>query len=141
MPTITRCRVRQLRRDAGSDTVSLAILMPVALLLILSVVQAGLAWHTRTVLAEAAQSGVAAGRVHASTASQTQHAALSFIHRAGTGLITRPAADADIETTTIEVTVTGTAPRVLPVPGLDLRLTQGARAPRERFTTPQRDRS
>lgn len=114
----------------------MAILFPVALLLILAIVQAGLAWHAHNVLAESAHAGVSAGRVlHARTAD-AHAAALEFVDRAGNGVVTAPAVHVERTAERISVSVTGTAPRVVPLPGLTLRLSAGASAPVERWTTP-----
>lgn len=120
--------------DTGAETVSMAILFPLALLLILVIVQAGLLWHARNVLAESAQAGVSAGRVLHATTSDAQSAATSFVTRAGNGVITSPAVSARVGTDTVTVTVTGTAQRVLPLPGVEFRISMGATAPVERWT-------
>ncbi len=113
----------------------MAILFPSALLLILAIVQAGMAWHAHNVLAESAHAGVSAGRVlHASTAD-AHAAALGFVRRAGTNVVTAPTVRVERTGERVSVTVSGVAPRVLPLPGLTLRLSAGATAPVERWTT------
>ncbi len=113
----------------------MAILFPLALLLILAIVQAGMLWHAHNVLAESAQAGVNAGRVLYATPADAHAAASSFLNRAGRNVITAPAVRVNRGAERVLVTVTGTAPRVLPLPGVTLRLTAGAAAPVERWTS------
>lgn len=122
--------------DRGSETVSLAVLVPVALVLIVLIVQAGLLWHARNVLAASAQAGADSGRVLDGTAEQARGAALDFLRRTAGESLTAPAASADRSLERVTVRVSGTAPTVMPIPGLDLRITVGAAAAVERFTTP-----
>jgi Flp pilus assembly protein TadG len=122
--------------ERGSVTVEHAILFPVLLVLLLSAVQAALWWHTRNVALAAAQAGVAAGRSAGATPDQAVPAATSFIRRAGAGLTDITVTTGGTTATTIRVQVGVTAPRVLPIPGLTLHITQTAEAGRERFTTP-----
>lgn len=114
----------------------MAILFPLALLLILAIVQAGLAWHARNVLAEAAQAGVDAGRVLHAAGDDAHAAATSFVNRAGARVVSAPSVSAHVGPDTVSVTVTGTAQKVLPIPGVEFRLTLGASAPAERWTGP-----
>jgi hypothetical protein len=114
--------------------VSVAILYPLALLLILLIVQAGLLWHAHNVLAESAQAGVNAGRVLGATGDEARAAATGFVSRSGRDVIVAPAVRVDRGTERVSVTVSGTAQRVLPIPGLTFRLSAGAAAPTERWT-------
>lgn len=134
MPRTHRGRSRRLG-DAGAETVSMAILFPLALLLILAIVQAGMLWHAHNVLASSAQAGVNAGRVLHATPADAHTAARSFVDRAGRDLITAPAVRVDRGAERVSVTVSGTAPRVLPLPGVTFRLTAGAAAPVERWVS------
>ncbi|PXY25421.1 TadE/TadG family type IV pilus assembly protein [Prauserella muralis] len=135
MGAVPRARDRRLR-DTGSETVGLAILFPLALLLILTIVQAGLLWHARNVLSGAAQSGVDTGRVLGAGTADAQDAALSFARRAGAGVVDDPAAAAVVSAETVQVSVSGTAQKVLPIPGVQFRFSMRATAAKERFTVP-----
>jgi Flp pilus assembly protein TadG len=122
-------------RERGGVTVEYAVLFPVLLVLLLSSVQAAMWWHARNIALAAAQAGVNAGRATGAGPTQAVPAARSFAERAGGSLTAVTTAGSTA--TTIRVQVSLTAPRVLPIPGLALRVTQTALAGRERFTTPQ----
>ena len=122
-------------RERGGVTVEYAVLFPVLLVLLLSSVQAALWWHARNIALAAAQAGVNAGRATGAGPEQAVPAATSFADRAGGSL--SAVTTAGSTATTIRVQVSLTAPRVLPIPGLNLRVTQTAVGGRERFTTPQ----
>jgi TadE-like protein len=128
-------RQSRLRRDAGSVAVELAVLAPLALILLLSVLQAGLWWHTRTLCLSAAQHGVHIARTVTGSAGQAQAAATGFLARAGT-LTTQPVVTTDVDARSVTVRVAATAPQVLPIPGLAWRVEQEASASKELFTTP-----
>ncbi|TDD41382.1 TadE family protein [Saccharopolyspora elongata] len=121
-------------RDAGSVAVELAVLAPLALILLVTVLQAGLWWHTRTLCHSAAQHGVQAARTVTGTTGDAHTAATSFLHRAG-GLVGDPVVTASVDARQVRVQVAATAPRILPIPGLE-RVEQEARAAKERFTVP-----
>ncbi|MEV5542042.1 TadE/TadG family type IV pilus assembly protein [Saccharopolyspora shandongensis] len=121
-------------RDTGSVAVELAVLAPLALILLLTVLQAGLWWHTRTLCHSAAQQGVQAARTVSGTTGDAHTAATNFLNRAG-GLVGDPVVSATVDARQVRVQVAATAPRILPIPGLD-RVEQEARAAKERFTAP-----
>lgn len=127
---------RGLDNDTGSESVGLAVLFPVVLLLILSAVQGGLWWHAHAVASQAAQAGVDAGRPVGATTATADQAARSFATRAGSGVLTAPEVEAAVTAENVQVTVSATAPRLLPIPGLDIEVSATARAVKERFTTP-----
>lgn len=128
--------LRGLGNDTGSESVGLAVLFPVVLLLILSAVQGGLWWHAHAVASQAAQAGVDAGRPVGATTTTAAQAARSFATRAGSGVLTTPEAQAAVTGENVQVTVSATAPRLLPIPGLDIEVSAAARAVKERFTVP-----
>ncbi|MGW5643673.1 TadE/TadG family type IV pilus assembly protein [Saccharopolyspora sp. NPDC003762] len=135
----TRRRVQTsppaLRPDRGSVAVEFAVLAPLALVLLMSVLQAGLWWHTRALCLSAAQHGVHAARTVTGTAGHAHAAATGFLTRAAP-LAAQPAVTADVDTRSVTVRVSATAPQVLPIPGLAWRVEQEARASKELFTTP-----
>lgn len=112
---------------------SLAVLFPIAIVLILAGVQAGLYWDARNVLAAAAQAGANTGRVLYATADDATSAATWFVTRSGDRRISNPAVSADRTTDTVTVTVTGNAQKILPIP-IEFRISMGATAPVERWT-------
>ena len=129
-------RLRGLGGDSGSESVGLAVLFPVVLLVILSAVQGGLWWHAHAVAAQAAQAGVDAGRPVGATTTTAADAARSVTARAGSGVLTTPQVHATVTADTVQVSVSGTAIRLLPIPGLDIRVDANAQAVKERFTVP-----
>lgn len=70
------------------------------------------------------------------TPADGQQAAHSFLERAGTGLLTNTAVTATATTSTVSVEVSATVPRLLPLPGLELRVIRSVTGAQERFTTP-----
>ncbi|WP_157357442.1 TadE/TadG family type IV pilus assembly protein [Amycolatopsis nigrescens] len=122
--------------DGGAESVGLAVLFPVVFLLMVSAVQGGLWWHTYAVAAQAAQAGVDAGRPVGATNITATGAARSFADRAGRGLLTAPEVHATVTADNVQVAVSGTALRLLPIPGLQIRVQANAQAPKERFTVP-----
>ncbi|MEY8042746.1 TadE family protein [Saccharopolyspora cebuensis] len=121
--------------DRGSETVETAVLIGIALVLLLSVVQAGLWWHTRSLCLHAATTGLTAARALHAPPGAGQRAAAEFLHRAPNAA-TDPTITVNATPETATVRVTASAPRVLPIPGLQFRVTQSAHGARERFTTP-----
>ena len=137
-PVWTRLRVCRARAadDGGAESVGLAVLFPFVLLLILSVVQGGLWWHAHAVAAQAAQAGVDAGRPVGATNTTAADAARSFADRAGRGVLIAPEVHATVTADTVQVAVSGISIRLLPIPGLDIRVEASAHAAKERFTVP-----
>ncbi|WP_414943840.1 TadE/TadG family type IV pilus assembly protein [Amycolatopsis sp. cmx-11-32] len=121
--------------DSGAESIGLAVLFPVVLVLILAAVQCGLWWHAHAVAAQAAQAGADAGRPVGTTIATASDAARSFADRAGRGVLTASEIRATATAEDNQVTVSGTAIRVLPIPGLDFGVEVHARAVKERFTT------
>jgi Flp pilus assembly protein TadG len=117
--------------------VEIAVLFPAFLLLIFGGVQAAEWYHVRNLCLHAADAGAQAGRVRGATANAAQQTAAEFLTRAGGGTAGDPAiSTAGSTATTVRVEVSATVPRVLPLPGLSIRVTQSAAVPREVFTWP-----
>ncbi|MEA2703144.1 MAG: hypothetical protein QOD63_1089 [Actinomycetota bacterium] len=117
--------------DEGSSTLEFVILMPVLLLLLFGCVQGALWYHARNLALSAATEGLQAARTEQGTATAGERSATSFLTRAG-GL-TGSTVAVDKTPVTVTVTVTGTAPSILP--GLlDLSVSQTAVGPVERLT-------
>ncbi|WP_187351865.1 TadE/TadG family type IV pilus assembly protein [Allosaccharopolyspora coralli] len=119
--------------DRGSSTVELAILAPLLLMLVLTVLQAGLWWHTRTVCLHAAERGLTTARTLHGTSGSAHAAAHSFAARHADA----PSVDVQRDDERATVRVTATAPLVLPIPGLPTRVTHHASGSVETFTTPE----
>jgi Flp pilus assembly protein TadG len=120
--------------DRGSATLEIAVLGPAILLLIFTVVQAGLWFYARSLALAAAQSGVAAGRAYGAAPSDANLRAQAFLaDQAGDSLTNPTVSTAGSTATSVRVEVSGRCLAVLP--GLSLAVRQSAVADRERFTT------
>lgn len=121
--------------ERGSSSVELALLAPLALVLLLTVLQGGLWFYTHSVCEHAAERGTEAARTVTGTAGHAEQAARTVTNHA-TGLATHPTVAAHVDADTVRVQVTAQAPRVLPIPGLNIPAHVTATAGKERFTTP-----
>ena len=123
----------------GSATVELAVLFPAFLALVFGGVQVAEWFHVRSLCLAAADVGVEAGRRAGAGSADAGRAASGFLARAGTGTAEDPTVSTAGSTASqVRVEVSATAPRVLPLPGLSMRVTQSAQGVRERFTVPGR---
>lgn len=91
------------------------IVVPVVIVAMMFLVQAGLAYHARQVVAGAAQDGAATGARHGASAAAGQATAEALVEAGAAQLLTghtvTPVATAD----TVTITVTGTVVKVLPL--------------------------
>lgn len=110
------------------------MLAPLALVLLLTVLQGGLWFYTHSACEHAAERGTEAARTVAGTAGQAEQSARTVTDHAS-GLIIHPTVTAHVDVDTVRVQVTAQAPRVLPLPGLDIPTSFTASAGKERFTT------
>ena len=123
------------RGERGSATVEIAVLAPVLLLLVFTIVQVGLWSHARSLALAAAQEGVAAGRAHGASTETGRVRAEAFLESAAGDSLLDQQVRADRSGGLLRVEVSGRALSVLPgVSGLPVR--QRAEGPLERFTTP-----
>lgn len=122
------------RADRGSATVEIAILGPVVLLLVFTLVQSALWYYARGLALAAAQQGATAAAAYGATPATGAAHAREFL--AGQDSLREVQVDAAASTRTqVRVQVTGRALSVLPgVAGI--LITQDAYAPVERFTLP-----
>ncbi len=111
------------------------MLAPLALVLLLGVLQAGLWFHTRSLCTHAAQQGTHAARTVTGSAAAGEQAAASFLARSPTAAI-HPSVSVHASAADVTVRVTATAPLVLPIPGLQIPVDGLSQAGKERFTTP-----
>ena len=132
-----RGRRRPWAADRGSLTVELAIIFPVFLVLLFIGVQAALWYHARSLCLSAAQAGLRAGRVQGAGPAEGQAAAQSFLIRVADDSVTNTEVTASATAATLRVQVRGTAPKVIPLPGLSFTVSQSATGGRDRFTTPE----
>ncbi|WP_029429677.1 TadE/TadG family type IV pilus assembly protein [Blastococcus sp. URHD0036] len=111
----------------------LAVLFPVVLLLIMTLIQAALWFYSRSVALGAAQEGAREGRVQPTSTDRAETAAEDFLDQTGEGLLTGSEVTVAATPGSIEVTVTGTSISLFP--GLSgWSITQTASGPVERPT-------
>ena len=124
-----------IRAERGSATLEIAVLGPVLLLMIFTIVQVGLWSYARSLALGAAQEGVAAGRAYHAAAGAGRIRAEQFLAASAGDSLLASDATATASGATLRVVVTGRALSVLPgVPGLPVR--QSAQGPLERFSAP-----
>lgn len=131
MRTATRPR-RRSPHDRGSATVEVAVALPVVMVLLVMVVQAGVYFHTRAVVTTAAHKGVDTARTEEGSLGQARSVTEAFLDRNAGGLESRRV-DVTRTADRAEVTVAGEVTSL--VFGLDIfqvRVTAGA--PVERVT-------
>lgn len=113
----------------------MAIVFPFVILVTVAVVQAAMWFHARSIALTAAREGVAAARVYQAPDGAGAARARETLGRIAGDSLAASTVSASGSTTEVRVTVTGTAPSL--IPGLSgLHVSQSAGAPRERWTTP-----
>jgi Flp pilus assembly protein TadG len=124
------------RSDRGEESIQMAIVFPVVILLTITVVQASMWYYARNVALTAAREGVAAGRAYQASAGDGAARARDVLDRIADDSLRNPGVStAGSSGTQVQVTVTGSAPSMLP--GLSgLSVSQSASGARERWTTP-----
>ncbi len=134
-PVLTWLRTR-IREERGSGSLELVVVFPAVLLLIFGVLQGALYYHARNVALAAAEEGLRDARVENASGQAGVQRAESFLADAGgTGVLNSSAVTASRSATQVTVTVTGSAPSVLPGLG-GFAVSQSASGPVERVTTP-----
>ncbi len=126
---------RRRKAEDGLTSTELAVIMPVLIALILVPFQVALWWHADQIADAAAREAVDAAQVADATEQDGIAAAEWFLHAAGN--ITEPQVTVTKTAETVNVEVTGRAPRL--VPGFDWQVTAHADGPVERFI-PEPDR-
>lgn len=131
-----QCHSRRWSQDRGESSIQMAIVFPFVILVTVAVVQAAMWVHARNIALTAAREGVAAARTYQSSEGAGAARAREALGRiAGDSLRGPSVSTAGTSATAVTVTVTGSAPSMLP--GLSgLSVSQSASAPRERWTTP-----
>jgi Flp pilus assembly protein TadG len=111
------------------------VLFPAFLALVFGGVQAAEWYHARSLCLAAADAAVRAARPAGADLGQGRAAAEALLAGAGGGSVSQvTVSTAGSNAAVVRVQVTGTAPRVLPIPGLTMRVSQSMQAPREVFT-------
>jgi Flp pilus assembly protein TadG len=133
-------RVGRAKRRAGGDrgagSAEIVIAVPLLMLLILLVIQFAVWEHAEAIAHATAEEALAAARVQGGTAADGQQRAAQVISQIGSSVLTGPQVSVTMTPADVTVDVTGTAERVLPVPGLSFPVTATVTGPVERFVPP-----
>jgi Flp pilus assembly protein TadG len=122
----------RMRGDAGALTLSYVLVFPVFLIGIVSIAQASVWYLAREAALAAARHGADVARTSQAPPGNGAAAALSFARAAAPGFLVRASASARGSTAvTVRITVTGQAPSI--VPGMEIKISEVATAPVERF--------
>ena len=119
------------RRHDDSGSVELVIVFPVALMVILLIIQAGLWFLARAAARDAATDGARAAAAVGGTASAGQAAATSALTQLSGPVLTDASVNASRNQVTSGVTVTGRTESILP--GLSLPVSATVSVPTESF--------
>jgi Flp pilus assembly protein TadG len=119
--------------DRGAGSAELVIAVPLLMLLILLVIQYAI-WADATHVAQAgAEEALAAARVQGGSAAAGQQRASQILAQTGNGVLPAKRVAVARTATSATVQVTGTAERVLPLPGIPLTIRVTVTGPVERF--------
>jgi Flp pilus assembly protein TadG len=123
---------RRLSGERGAASVELAVTFPVVLLLVMTLIQAALWFHARSIALGAAQEGAREGRVQPASTARAETAAEGFLDQTASDLLTGRDVTVAGSPSSIEVTVSGTSISLFP--GLSgWSVTQSAVGPVERL--------
>ncbi|MFG2437867.1 TadE/TadG family type IV pilus assembly protein [Streptomyces sp. NPDC048508] len=120
--------------DRGVASVELATLAVVVLALTFTTIQVGFYYHARKVAQSAARQGVDAGRQFGAGQQDGVAQAEDYLARYGSSVRGAQVSSSGTTGQQIRITVSGDVATL--VPGLELRVTQHADGPIERWTTP-----
>ena len=131
-----RARWRRIvaRPDAGAATAELVIAMPLLLLMVMFVIQAGVWWHATHIAQAAATRAASTAAAYQSSAGAGQTAGADTLAAIGSAVLQDPAVSVTRTATEVRVQITGTAETV--VPGIHWRVSTTVMRPVERWTTP-----
>ena len=119
--------------ERGAASVELAVVFPMVLLLVMTLIQAALWFYARSIALGAAQEGAREGRLQPASTGRAQSAAEGFLDQTAQDLLTGRDVNVTGSPSSIEVTVTGTSLSLFP--GLSgWSVTQTAVGPVERLT-------
>jgi TadE-like protein len=127
-PRAQRAKRRRAGRDRGAGSAEIVIAVPLLMLLILLVIQFAVWWNAESIAHATAEEALAAARVRGGTAAAGQ-----VISQVGTGVLVGPQVSVTTTPADVTVTVTGTAERVVPLPGLSFPVSVTVTGPVEQF--------
>ena len=129
-------RAKDIVRDSErGDVVGWVITLPVALLMFVAAVQAGLWYQARAMCQAAAVTGVQAGKAFNAPPGTASAAASAYLKATADGAVSDTRLSEQASATAVTVSCKGAALTVVPLPGLTT-VAQSSTAQRERFTTP-----
>jgi Flp pilus assembly protein TadG len=105
---------RRLSGQRGAASVELAVTFPVVLLLVMTLIQAALWFHARSIALGAAQEGAREGRVQPASTARAETAAEGFLDQTASDLLTGRDVTVAGSPSSIEVTVSGTSISLFP---------------------------
>jgi hypothetical protein len=120
--------------DRG-DVVGWVITLPVALLLFVAAIQAGLWYQARAMCQAAAVTGVQAGKAFNAPPGSGSAAASAYLQATADNTVSDTQVSEQISANAVTVSCKGAALTVVPLPGLT-SVAQSSTGQRERFTTP-----
>ena len=124
---------RRLAGERGAASLELAVVFPLVLLLVMTLIQAALWFYARSVALGAAQEGARESRVQPASVARARTAVEDFLTQTAQDLLVSRSIAVSGSPSTIEVTVTGTSLSLFPgLPGWSV--TQTAVGPVERPT-------
>jgi Flp pilus assembly protein TadG len=129
----SRAKRRRARGDRGAGSAEIVIAVPLLMLLILLVIQFAVWEHAESIAHATAEEALAAARVQGGTAASGQQRAQQVISQIGSSVLVSPQVSVTMNAADLTVGVTGTAERVLPVPGLRFPVTVTVTGPIEQF--------
>jgi Flp pilus assembly protein TadG len=122
------------RHDDGASSVEMVLLTPALMLFVFTIIQVGLWFHAKQVVTAAAQEGARAARRSGATAADGRAAASAYIARVGGASVTTVTTAGERSATSVQVTVSGRAVRL--IPGFPLAVRSTSTGPVERFRAP-----
>jgi hypothetical protein len=129
-PRLTARQARRRLSDRGSSVIAAAIAFTIILPLLSACFQAALWFAARDAALSAARQGADAASAQGGTLADGLTAACQYARTAAADILRGPSCTGS---TGITITVTGSAPAIVPL--FPAQVTEQAQAPQERFTT------
>jgi Flp pilus assembly protein TadG len=133
-PRLWGARSRLPPGERGAVALEFAVVFPMLLVLTFGGVQVAFWFQARAMCQAAAQAGVRAGRVLGAPADAGQKAAHAYLAATAGDTVGAVHITEHPTPTAVSVGCSGTALRVMPLPGLPLGVAQSDSAAREQFT-------
>ena len=127
-----RCRRVAARPDAGAASAELVIAMPLLLLIVMLVIQAGVWFHATHIAQAAANRAAATAAAYHSSAGAGRSAGADTLTAIGSGVLKNPSVSVTRTATEVRVTIHGVASTV--VPGMHWHVETTVVRPTEHWT-------